>query len=338
MLAIDGKIIVLDWLSFTVPYSNAMLTKMLYEFDCEGVPFSGSGVMGYTESVRMPGAGKILWHPARKDMGIHIILPGSALPDLKVTALGAINRVYDWGGKISRLDIAFDDYEGTLDIETMYEKILSGQLVTRFRKVSRIDGASIGKDERTGYTVNVGSRKSEAFIRIYDKAIEQKARGVDSASIPENWIRVEVELKGKKANAFGKLLGETAREMGISAGGICARLLLGLLDFKEENPDDSNKSRWGTSDWWSEFIGENEKLFLSLGKPVKEMEDTRNWIRTQVAVSLAMIVLSADDLDGSSGYDFIISCIEEGAQKIDKNKRGRMHRWDDGREQGRMPV
>jgi phage replication initiation protein len=330
----------IDYLAFTVPRTDLNMAVIRSTFDATEIEELSHGGMGYRNSAIISGSGRMYWHPDKVELGIHVRLGARALGLVDMTALGLINRVLDWSAKITRIDIAFDDHDGMLNIDQMHAKILAGEVQTPFRRVTRISGANAGNQEKTGDTVNVGSRKSRSFCRIYDKRLEMVAKGKEPAEIG-HWVRVELELKKDKAAAFSALLAETARvQGGPTTGELCRGLLLGLLDFKDENPNDMNKSRWPTSDFWLSFVQQQGKLKLSLPKNSATLEDSKQWIEKYVSVTLAMIVLSHNEENGDSGYDFIVKCIVGGQERLKKELYRRMdeHEQEMKERQGRLPI
>lgn len=314
---IEGNVL-LDYLSFTVPFSEAMMKRVFSALDVGEEEANGFGGMGYTESAPALDGGRVFWHPDRPGMGIHIRLPAASIAMSGFTALGLINRALDMGGRITRVDIAFDDYSGTLDLDEMYEKLRKGEVVTRFRRVARIEGGKLGEYGKTGDTINIGARASQAFIRIYDKKREQEAKKKETLDI-ENWVRVEMELKGDKAHVFAGMLSRSVFLEDLkTAAQLCSDLLFGLLDFKQPSVVDTNKTRWDTSEWWQEFVRSTGKLTLGIPLRHRTLDDTKAWIKTQVATSLAMIILSYPDDNDVSGFDFIMNCAVEGAWNISK--------------------
>jgi hypothetical protein len=319
----------LDYLAFTVPYSEEnqeYIRNFLKGTDVQNLDY---GALKYSNSAIIFDGGRMYWHPERKEMGIHFRLGAKALSCVEMTPIGLINRVRDWDGKFKRIDIAFDDFEGDLDIDEMYDNLALGDVVTRWRKAMRTNGVTLGKEEKTGDTVNIGARSSQAFLRIYDKKLEQQGKNVDLGDIT-HWVRVELELKGDKADYFAKLLRESA--FGYDQpppGELCANLLYGLLDFKEHNATETNKSRWETVGWWSRFVKTSSKLMLAMPKKERSIEASKKWIATSVAPTLAMIVLSEPDDENISGYDFIIDCISFGQQKLSKEQQNILNLYNE---------
>jgi DNA relaxase NicK len=68
---------------------------------------------------------------------------------------------------------------------------MQGKVITQARKMTPIESKD-KKGNGQGKTVNIGSRTSEAFLRVYDKGAEQ---GTDV-----DWTRVELETKGRLAD------------------------------------------------------------------------------------------------------------------------------------------
>ena len=117
-------------------------------------------------------------------------IPGSAIGFLGDAIKGPVRALIDMGGEFSRVDAAVDwrDPKGI-----GYMRGLAAEL--NRRSVIRPSGEDrSGTGEKTGWTQYFGSRRSDSFIRMYDKGAEQDA-GSDW------WIRTEAELKGRYARA-----------------------------------------------------------------------------------------------------------------------------------------
>lgn len=316
--------IALDYLSFTVPFEEANFEKLHSLFDTADINMLTYGGMGYQSSASVLDGGKMLWHNERREMGIHVRLNPKSLCMIATTPIGLLNIIRDLGGTFTRLDLAFDDTNGLLDLEAIHKQILNGDIVTRWRKVSRISGSNVGSALVTGDTINVGSRQSDAYLRIYDKKLERKTKGADVGGI-EHWIRVELELKGDKANEFSSILAETAYGKSLkSPGELCASLLWGMIDFKDRDQLDTNKSRWPTSEFWRTFVGQASKMKLSIIEHEKTIDDSKEWIDKVVSPTLAMIMLTVLDTEGKSGYDFIMDCIRRGERRMSKAQQIRL--------------
>lgn len=144
---------------------------------------------GYKQAAR--GAQGAMVMVGRPDMGCHLIIPGSALAGLCTDGLSVatlLKNVDAHGARTARLDLAIDALDSALDIPALKTAFDAGASETMSRKCSLILS---GTD---GYCLYIGSRTSDRFLRIYNKAAEIKARGI--APQGNDWIRVELELKG----------------------------------------------------------------------------------------------------------------------------------------------
>ncbi len=303
--------IVLDYIRFTLPYSLDVFISL-----AEWVTGKGerqeTGMNGYTHRSAVLKTGSVLWSPKREEMGIHTVLPASALSQVQLTPIGLINWVLGKGGHFTRIDVAYDDFTGSLNIEEMDRKLRDGEVVTRWKKAKSQTGHyRIGEGIDDGNGVTIGSRTSDSYCRIYDKKMEREARKIECPII--NWIRVEVELKGKKSQELAKVLGATATNG--ETGQALAGLLYGLLDFKDPGAD-KNKSRWTTSEWWLDFVGVAEKLSLALPKEERTLDDVKKWFDTSVSQMAAVILLSEVEDGAVDGYNWLMSSIAAGAGKL----------------------
>ena len=143
--------------------------------------------------------------------------------------------VSDRNFRLTRLDVAYDDVNGSLDIDQICDKTRLGHFTCRMKTYQVIYGSK-------GNSVTFGRKGSNAFIRIYDKARE---RGFTDG---RHWIRCEVQLRSDAALGFCNKLSD--RDPWLLYAGILKHYLL----FREEDPNDSNKSRWDVSSWWLKFI------------------------------------------------------------------------------------
>ena len=189
----------IDWLNLTfLDYydENGELSNgardFILRYASAGTVVPSPAHNGYTAATTDENGVSVNWNDDRPEMGHHAILSGSALRHLVercgVSPAAILESAVKSSGRIARLDIAIDLVGGQEDIREIY-KILQttgnrGTAVT-WREISQNDG---------GYTLYVGARTSEKYIRIYDKAKEQ--------GIPDLlWSRFEIETKGKVARA-----------------------------------------------------------------------------------------------------------------------------------------
>ena len=136
--------------------------------------------------------------------------------------------------RLTRLDVAFDDVSGLLDIDQICDYSRQGFYTCRMKTVQSIYGSK-------GNSATFGRKGSNVFIRIYDKARE---RGFNDG---RHWIRCELQLRSDVARGFCLALSDK------DSWCLYSGILRHYLAFREPS-DDSNKARWEISPWWLNFL------------------------------------------------------------------------------------
>lgn len=236
---LENKILI-DWLTFS---SKQMSVQDAQQFlgMCECTWESLGGLNGYRDRLHFHGIS--ICYNGREDMGICINLSGSGCRAFETYGTG------DWLNtirvlladpddyNITRLDIAYDDHTGILDIDRLKLDVDEGYFSCKARWWKIEYGTS-------GTTIYFGSPKSDIRVRIYDKAAE---RGFSD----RHWIRVELQLRDDRARKFLEMVVGNAFDV----GGVFSGVIANYLNFKEPSPGDTNKSRWPVAVYWSDFIG-----------------------------------------------------------------------------------
>jgi DNA relaxase NicK len=206
--------------------------------------------------------------------------------------------VQDLQGNPRRVDLAFDDFGGRLTYERIAQALDRGDVVRSSEKKNIVTDVPVGGEAFTFY---LGSRNSDTFIRIYNKAAQMLASG----EVPEheNWVRCEVELKRKRA---AKLFSEWI-EQGY-ARDYAAGILRGALDFRTQT-DDKTVTRWPVKAWWQAFIGDVQAVKVTIEGVVTTLQEKVEWVATQVAPTLAMI-------EDAFGVDFIGAIVGGGRERL----------------------
>ncbi len=169
----------------------------------------------------------------------------SLRPDLDWLALIKQIRGYKVHN-ISRLDIACDTF-GQLSMDKLISYTFSGRYVSRFRDYL----VSIGTKERS---IIFGAPSSRMRLRIYDKTMERLRAGRSVKEVPENWVRLEYQLRDAAADSFISAWMDTGS---ISAAyfGIMANQLRYVKSRDEDNPQRSVMTTW-----WAKFLGWADKI------------------------------------------------------------------------------
>src|SRR2546430_2481023 len=206
----------IDWLSFTFK-SEVNYESFVNEYASIDESVSISPQFGYTNGFRLRDGIVFFTHSSRQDMGVHFIFSGKTLGNLQKRGFSIdkiLRKVVAFEAKITRLDLAKDATDEGVSIPEIWSSIAERGRKGRTKKFSQVQGSD------GGHTIYGGSRESERFLRIYDKAIEQGDHEAD-------YKRCELELKGGVARAVGRLLDESDKW-----GEIFNGLLVHMIDIK----------------------------------------------------------------------------------------------------------
>jgi len=288
------------------------------------------GKFGYSRLMRINEGALLMWNPERAEMGVHLEIPSSAFGSFLAagdTIEGLIDfLVNDLRGKPTRLDIAFDDFAGLLQIDEITRWCESGWFTSKWQ-IMRSENEfrhSVGSMLPRGRIIRFGRRTSKSYARIYDKHLEQIATG--KACEHEHWHRVEIEFKGVKAEAATRLLFADDRPDKLRG------VLLGHLDFKSPSDTDSNTRRWDTTDWWLRFLNNVGKVQLGIPKPSRSVEKTGKWMENCLLPSIALVVEAMTDGNREREIEYFDKIVADGKARW-KEQEARMLR-DYRREHG----
>jgi phage replication initiation protein len=281
--------IALGWLSCTVPKNQ------LFEFYSliNDAPVELEvGFRGYERSAIVLGKGRVAWSDSRPEA--HIDLSAMALGLLggeKETIFKLIKWVFSLGGHLTRLDVSFDDKAGLVTVGEVKRALEDNDAVTRWRKWGDVDSSEIGKKAgSSGETVYIGSKKSDALLRVYNKALE--------SGVPEqHWTRFELQVRDKISTNVASTLLDAWTEDEQAFIKAAFGVLRGFIEFKDFQSD-INPTRRILLEWWDKFVGAYEKVRVIREKTIKSIEKTRAWLEKQVAPSLGLI----HEIDGSFNW------------------------------------
>jgi len=273
----------LHWLQFSIPAQPQQIIYLLGSlctdiFNLKISDFERSynnllGLMSYNTRYDYQGITILSDHFA--NCGIMVLLNGSACdkiaPDLEF--IGQFINYHN--GKVSRLDVAIDDYNGLLDLAVINKARMQNTVVTNFHKARAIDESDLRSGISTRPTIIFGSEKSDFQIRFYDKAAKE---GLDY-----HWLRCELQFRNYHASAF---LQEVIT--GKSLATVAMGILREKLSFRV--PNGENRKRWKVvCAWWTEFLQAAEKLSLGVCKDRQQSSLDRQvlWLEKTVAPTLA---------------------------------------------------
>lgn len=273
----------------------------LHNYTKQGVciEFSGQGLDYYIEYLSTHRSGADLRFAARRFIGL---------------------AKFGFKTQCSRFDVAFDEIhnvedpdEPFLNLDLIKSTLIARNFVSKFRKgdplqqsgtlesVFIVDPKTIDKNVpyrfiesqnfcsgRIGKTIELGKRKSNSFVRFYDKLAEQEAHKFDLPPELRSWVRFEIEYKHSRANSvfFAYAKFDNDRDF----ANYMRSVALDLLRFVD--PDHSRKYNCTTCSWWYEFLYKVKSAKLVHNKPkynryVRALESKKR----QQAASFAAVVL-----------------------------------------------
>lgn len=238
--SVAENLVIYDWLSFTSKVHTP--DQLIAALGLAHVPWTETkGARGYRD--RKYFSCISIHYNGRPDMGVWVEMSGQGCRTFeslsKVGWEGIFSFIRDSGLKITRLDVAYDDHIGILNIREIANDTQAGMYISKSDYWETVLSSK-------GTTVQIGSPQSKVLIRIYDKAAE---RGKPD----EHWIRVELQLRDDRAVQFTKIP--------LPIGQAFAGVLLNYLRYVEPG-DDSNKWRWPMAGYWFNLVQDAEKISI----------------------------------------------------------------------------
>lgn len=251
------NIILYDWFAMTskIDSVDSLINQLGLKVNVKWE--ESYGFYGYKKRIFFDGI-SIHYNHCQKESDYPLLeMTGQGCRDYETYTDGNWQRLFDLSLDIenyhvTRLDVAYDDHSGVLDIEKIVDKTLQRNFVSKAHKGVVTDSFSRSID---AYSVMFGVRSSDYYCRIYDKARE---RGYTDG---RHWIRCESVFKDDRAYNFIK----NSLPLGQKYCGV----LKNYLRFVEPDKNDSNKRRWKTSKWWSKFLGDCERVSVYTPKTVE---------------------------------------------------------------------
>lgn len=250
--------ITLDWLAFTYKEITNVAKEWLDTYASFAPIVPETARNGYGEACRDKNGMVQMWNIQRPEMGHHIIITGTCLRNI-VECFGIsqerlLQSAVNSGASITRLDLAKDAKNVDIDYSIIFEQLNRGMNTGHSKTFSRLQSAN------GGYTIYVGSRASDRFIRLYNKAAQLDLSGV-------LWHRLEFETKGMVARAIATLLVNSSMWSGAFNTCVLASLCLPRGSGFEIFFDDTD---------------------VQIGIPkIEKKSDTEKWIEEQVTPAVA---------------------------------------------------
>lgn len=142
-------------------------------------------------------------------------------------------------GKVTRLDIAYDDFHGLIPIDIMAAMARRYQYTARSQKMRIIEESEDADTNHLGISICHGSKSSNIYIRCYDKRVERHRWDIP------HWVRLEVQLRNDDCLGFIAAPGD----LGDKLRGVLANYLQYRCPGR-----DKIKARWPVAPWWSKLL------------------------------------------------------------------------------------
>jgi DNA relaxase NicK len=214
--------------------------------------------------------------------------------------------VFENKGHFGRIDVALDDRHGVIDVDQIYAAVVAGHCVSHFRQSRLIAGLDLGSGLDTGKTLCMGSRQSDTYLRIYDKAAEQRAK---EKVVEGTWIRWEMEWKAERADAVGMALSGLDQDQ-------FQKYIVGVfrsaLDFRDCTRADDPKDRYYAPllDWWKVLTEGMARARLVIATSVKKIEDVKRWAAKSLSPMLGLLCAHPE-----AGERWLVNTIVEGVER-----------------------
>lgn len=279
----ESDVIIIDWFAMTSRVDDERQLLALLEINDENVKFTESyGFYGYRRSLYFNGI-RIHYDYCKGDSNYPLLeMSGQGCRAFETYTDGNWERLFTLAldserYNITRIDLAYDDHSGLLDIKKIEKAHRNFDYISRTRKGSVT--ISTTYEDKEGVCVMFGVKQSDYYVRFYDKA---KERG----DFESHWIRCEQILKHDRALAFLQVLADNPKDLGRIFSGI----LLNYIRFAKRT-NDPNRSRWPTERWYLKFLGECEKIRLYSKKDVEyNMFRLKSYLQHQAGNSLETLI------------------------------------------------
>lgn len=260
----ESNCILIDWFSFT--RKNITVDTIIDFMQLNSVSWvSRSGHYGYRKA-KFYGGIWILFD-GTEDMGICVEMSGQGCRQFETSSLydslSEFAKIVasDSTFNITRLDVAYDDIDkegsGLLDVYKIDKLARSDRYISKFGSKS---GEWSGKHNDDGIrtplalSVYFGSSQSNVRFRIYDKSLER-------GGLDYHWVRFEIQLRNGNATNF--LLSEE------SVGFTFYGLINNYLRFIVPDRNDSNRRRWKSPTWWTDFLEHTQRISVYSKKDIE---------------------------------------------------------------------
>ncbi len=243
-------------------------------------------------------------------MQLKFAMSGSviAATDQNQLAQWLISRMAKNDVDCTRLDICLDDRDKFVNLDD----VLSAHYAKNFFNASysgQQDGGKRG--DALGRTIYFGHASSHRRLRVYDKFVESGGKILGN--------RWEVEFRKKLAR---EVLYEWLEKIDDGAECVvrwCRNIIVGAIDFRSRNSDDTDRSRCPHLDWFARFIAKlsASAIVIKAAVAAPTMQKSIDW----VAASVAPTLFSLKSVLAEDFPKFFNELLDDGADRLSNLRR-----------------
>lgn len=242
----------IDWIAYTQKTDSEWCFPAYIDNHWKKI----SPLRNYTSGEENKQGIKRFWNTINPYQGKQVLLSGTASSMLGENTENFLRWVSSQGWKPTRLDYSLDILHSNFNLRVIVPQLRERKVITHARQIPRYT------DEwKQGFTQYIGTKTSETYTKVYDKAVEQKAN--------HPWVRIETTYQGDRA--------EASLQAYLQCGST-RPLIKRHVHFPE----------------WRAWNRVMSSAVVKLIAPTRETR-TRAWLLSQVAKSIAREIAMDDD-------------------------------------------
>ncbi len=349
------QFIVIDWFQFTILFSNYQFDSktgelisfqsidsivykyfyLLFHLHKQDIIKEDGGINGYTTTFSYNNIYAYINY-SKPELGINFKLSGSGcrdFEDLGMNWYSLFKGLNLLSVNYNRIDIAIDDFTCKyFTLSKLRNCVRKGRVVSKFLTSLELTKRVISDASICGSTLQFGSKASNIQITFYDKLLERQSSNVIITKDIKFWTRCEVRFRHERAKEVVNLLSKDIR-----LNPLVKSILSDYIRFLDYDSNDTNKSRWNTCKWWSDYLENLDDINLSVISVEHSITKKKAWLDRSVAKSQLLVYLSTLDnleLDDHSS-DFIKHLLID---SVDSIKDKDLQLLNDFRFKNKLPL
>lgn len=320
----------IDWLSFTVDSQRDVDFEVLKNFGYDVEDFEKiNGRYFYSHGMTLGNYVNVFFNDNKSQERytkntVCYVFTGQGCTDLDKKIESEWNELFvkllnDFNAKITRIDIALDDFDKNSDIKfDRIEKYLKNGWYRSSKKSYNIVKSSDVEARKLGQTIYIGSRtaKNGYYARFYDKRAQYIEKSqILSDEAQEFWQRYEISYSKDKAHQVAILLSQDN-----SPDLIFKSSMRKIVEFLIYDKNNKNKNRWKIAKWWAKFLEIDESIQFESAERDVDFASVLNWLKVSVLPTLFMLHEAFEKRDESNFFE-ILAKIEYKKEFSKKQKR-----------------